>query len=30
MVDHPAGWVFERGGVAFLMFVDFVSLGVFQ
>jgi hypothetical protein len=30
MIDnHPAGWVFERGGVAFLMFVDFVSLGFF-
>jgi hypothetical protein len=29
MVNYPAGWVFERGGVAFLMFVDFVSLGVF-
>ena len=30
MIDnHPAGWVFERGGVACLKFVDFVSLGVF-
>ena len=28
MVNHPAGWVIERGGVALLMFVDPVSFGV--
>jgi hypothetical protein len=27
---HPARWVIERGGVAFLMFVDSVSCCVFQ
>ena len=30
MVNHPAGWVIERGGVALLMFVDPVSFGVLQ
>ena len=30
IVIHPAGWVIESGGVALLMFVDPVSLGIFQ
>ena len=29
-LNHPGGWVIERGGVAFLMFVDSVLCFVFQ